>query len=91
MKIKDLLKFSVFRGADFVDYKTHETIIDQEKEIEDIHSIQINEEVKCMGFEHNEHKYFALHRWLTVYLILKDEKSLDALKELRDYYEEGTK
>lgn len=88
MKIKDLLKFSAFQGADFVDYKTHETLIDQEKEIEDIHSILINEEVECRN---SKHSYFASHRWLTVYLILKDEKSLDALKELRDYYEEGTK
>lgn len=67
MKIKDLLNFSAFQGAEFVDYKTYEKIIDQEKEIEDIHSIQINEEVEKM------HKYFALHRWLTVYLILKEE------------------
>ena len=88
MKIKDLLNFHAFQGADFVDYKTHETVIDQEKEIEDIHSIQINEEVNCVG---SEHKYFVPYHWLTIYLILKDEKSLDALKELRDYYEEGTR
>lgn len=67
MKIKDLLNFSAFQGAEFKDYKTYERIIDQEKEIEDIHSIQINEEVETM------YKYFALHRWLTVYLILKEE------------------
>lgn len=67
MKIKDLLNFSAFQGAEFKDYKTYEKIIDQEKEIEDIHSIQINEEVEKM------YKYFALHRWLTVYLILKEE------------------
>lgn len=66
MKIKDLLNFSAFQGADFVDYKMYERIIDQEKEIEDIVSIQINEEVEKMD------KYFALHRWLTVYLILKE-------------------
>ena len=34
MKIKELLNFSVFQDAEFVDYETHETIIDQEKEIE---------------------------------------------------------
>lgn len=67
MKIKDLLNFSAFQGAEFKDYKTYEKVIDQEKEIEDIHSIQINEEVEKMD------KYFALHRWLTVYLILKEE------------------
>lgn len=70
MKIKDLLNFYVFQDADFVDYTTHERIIDQEKEIEDIHSIQINEEVEHMG---SEHKYLALHHWLTVYLILKED------------------
>ena len=70
MRIKDLLNFSAFQGADFVDYKTYERIIDQEKEIEDIHSIQINEEVEYMG---SEYKYPALHRWLTVYLILKED------------------
>lgn len=67
MKIKDLLSFSAFRGANFIDYKTYESIINQEKEIEDIHSIQINEEVEFMG---SEYKYPALRRWLTVYLIL---------------------
>lgn len=71
MRIKDLLNFSAFQGADFVDYKTYERIITQEKEIEDIHSIQINEEVEYMG---SEYKYPALHRWLTVYLILKEEE-----------------
>ncbi len=70
MKIKDLLNFYAFQGAEFVDYTTYEKIIDQEKEIEDIHSIQINEEVEHMG---SEHKYYALHRWLTVYLILKED------------------
>lgn len=70
MKIKDLLNFYAFQGAEFVDYTTYERIIDQEKEIEDIHSIQINEEVERMG---SEHKYYALHRWLTVYLILKED------------------
>lgn len=67
MKIKDLLNFYAFQGAEFKDYKTYEKIINQEKEIEDIHSIQINEEIEKMD------KYFALHRWLTVYLILKEE------------------
>lgn len=71
MKIKDLLIFSAFQGADFVDYETHETIIDQEKEIEDIHSIQINEKVEYIG---SEYKYAALRRWLTIYVILKEEK-----------------
>ena len=71
MKIKDLLNFYAFQDADFVDYTTHERIIDQEKEIEDIHSIQINEEVEYIG---SEYKYYALHRWLTVYLILKEER-----------------
>lgn len=71
MRIKDLLNFSAFQGADFVDYKTYERIITQEKEIEDIHSIQINEEVEYMD---SEYKYPALHRWLTVYLILKEEE-----------------
>ena len=70
MRIKDLLNFSAFQGADFVDYKTYERIITQEKEIEDIHSIQINEEVEYMG---SEYKYPALHRWFTVYLILKED------------------
>jgi hypothetical protein len=65
MKIKDLLNFTAFQGAEIVDY---ETIIDYEKEIEDVHSIQLNEEVETMD------KYFALHRWLTVYLIVKEEK-----------------
>lgn len=68
MKIKDLLNFSAFQGSDFIDYKTFERIIDKEKEIEDIHSIQINEKVEKFD------KYAALHRWLTVYLILKEEE-----------------
>lgn len=67
MKIKDLISFNAFIGAEFKDYKTRETIIDQEKEIEDIYEIQIAEEV-----EHYE-KYCALHRWLIVYLILKED------------------
>lgn len=71
MKIKDLLNFSAFQGAEIVDYETHETIIDQEKEIEDIHSIQLNEEVDYLNAEC---KYAALHRWLTVFLIVKEEK-----------------
>lgn len=70
MKIKDLLNFSAFQDAEFVDYETHELIIDQEKEIEDIHSIQINENVEYIG---TDYKYAALHHWLTVYLILKEE------------------
>lgn len=53
MKIKDLLNFYAFQGAEFKDYKTYEKIINQEIEKMD--------------------KYFALHRWLTVYLILKEE------------------
>lgn len=69
MKIKDLLKFSVFQEAEFVDYETHGTIVDYEKEIEDIHSIQINEKVEYLG---TVYKYAALHRWLTVYLIVKE-------------------
>ena len=69
MKIKDLLNFYAFQGAEFVDYTTYERIIDQEKEIEDIHSIQINEGVEYMG---SEYKFPALHRWLTAYLILKE-------------------
>lgn len=69
MKIKDLLNFSAFQGAEIVDYETHETIIDQEKEIEDIRSIRINEKVEYLGIDY---KYAALHRWLTVYLILKE-------------------
>ena len=69
MKIKDLLNFYAFQSAEFVDYTTYERIIDQEKEIEDIHSIQINEEVEYMG---SEYKFPVLHRWLTVYLILKE-------------------
>lgn len=71
MKIKDLLNFSAFQGSDFIDYKTFERIIDKEKEIEDIHSIQINENVEYIG---TDYKYAALHRWLTVYLILKEEE-----------------
>lgn len=71
MKIKDLFNFSAFQGAEFIDYVSYERIIDQEKEIEDIHSIQLNEEVEYMG---SEYKYPALHRWLTVYLFLKEEK-----------------
>ena len=70
MKIKDLLNFSAFQDAEFVDYETHELIIDQENEIEDIHSIQINENVVYIG---TDYKYAALHHWLTVYLILKEE------------------
>lgn len=68
MKIKDLISFNAFMGAEFKDYKTFERIIDKEKEIEDIHSIQINEKVEKFD------KYAALHRWLTVYLILKEEE-----------------
>lgn len=71
MKIKDLLNFSAFQGAEFKDYKTYEKIIDQEKEIEDIYSIQINEKVEYVG---TEYKYPALHLWITVYLILKEEE-----------------
>lgn len=71
MKIKDLLNFSAFQGSDFIDYKTFERIIDKEKEIEDIHSIQINENVEYID---TDYKYAALHRWLTVYLILKEEE-----------------
>ena len=71
MKIKDLLNFSAFQGAEIVDYETHETIIDYEKEIEDIHSIQINEEVDYLNAER---KYAALHRWLIVYITTKEEE-----------------
>jgi hypothetical protein len=70
MKIKDLLNFSAFQGAEIVDYETHETIIDDEKEIEDIHSIQLNEEVDYLNAEY---KYAALHRWLTVYITTEVE------------------
>lgn len=70
MKIKDLHNFYAFQGADFIDYKTNEPIYDQEKEIEDIHHIQINEEVeKICGL----HEYLALHHWLTVFLTLKED------------------
>lgn len=69
MKIKDLRKFFVFQNAEFVDYETHEGIYDEEKEIEDIHSIHINEKVEYIGADY---KYGALCRWLTVYLILKE-------------------
>lgn len=65
MKIKDLLNFSAFQGADFVDYVTHESVYDIEKEIEDIHSIQINEKVEYIG---NGFKFATVHHWLTVYL-----------------------
>lgn len=71
MKIKDLLNFSAFQDAEFVDYETHELIIDQEKEIEDIHSIQINEKVEYLG---KEYKYAALRHWLTINLIVKENK-----------------
>lgn len=71
MKIKDLLSFHAFQNADFVDYVTHENIYDEEKEIEDIHTIQINEKVEYIGAEC---KYAALHHWLTVYLIIKEEE-----------------
>lgn len=64
MKIKDLIEFRAFQGAEFVDYTTHEKIIDQEKEIKDIHSIHINVEMM--------NKYLAPHHWLTVFLILKE-------------------
>ena len=68
MKIKDLMEVHAFRGAEFIDYSTHEKILDQEKEIEDIHSIFINEEVMNMN------KYFFPHHWLTVFVTLKEEK-----------------
>ena len=88
MKITDLLNFTAFQGAEIVDYETHETIIDYEKEIEDVHSIQLNEEVEYLG---TEYKYAASHRWLTVYIITKEKKSTDCSKELREYYEERMK
>lgn len=69
MKIKELLSFYAFQGADFVDYVTHEYIYDIEKEIEDIHSIQINEKVEYIG---TDYKYAALRHWLTVNLIVKE-------------------
>lgn len=71
MKIKDLHKFCAFQGADFVDYVTHENVYDEEKEIEDIHSIQINEKVEYLG---TDYKYATLHHWLSVYLIVKEEE-----------------
>lgn len=33
MKIKDLIKLNAFQDADFVDFKTYEKVIDEEKEI----------------------------------------------------------
>lgn len=69
MKIKDLLNFHAFQGAEFKDYVTCERIIDQEKEIKDIHSIQINEKVEYLR---PECKYSVLDHWLTVYLILEE-------------------
>lgn len=89
MKIKDLLNFSAFQDAEIVDYETHVTIIDREKEIKDIHSIRLNEEVEYLG---TDHKHAALHRWLTIYLSLEEGgKSLDIYRDLREYYEEGLK
>lgn len=71
MKIKDLLTFYAFQDCKFIDYETHETIYDQEKEIEDIREIEINEEVEKID---NQCYYCALHRWLTVYLVLKEDE-----------------
>lgn len=68
MKIKDLIKFHAFRGAEFIDFITQDIVIDEEKEIEDIHEIQLAEKIEQYG------EYRALHRWIIVYLILKEEK-----------------
>lgn len=72
MKIKDLLTFYAFKDCTFIDYKTHETIYDYEKEIEDINEIKINEEVEKID---NQCYYLAFHRWLTVYLVLKEDET----------------
>ena len=67
MKIKDLIEFRLFRGAKFIDYRTDEIITNQEKEIEDIYSIEMSEQIEMID------KYFYTRHYLTVYLTLKED------------------
>lgn len=70
MKIKDFRHFRAFRDAVFVDYRTYEPILDQEKEIEDIYCIQTAGEVEYVG---KGMKYAAIHHHLTVQLVIKEK------------------
>lgn len=67
MKIKDLIEFRLFQGAKFIDYRTDEIITNQEKEIEDIHCIGMNEQIEKID------KYFYPRHSLIVYLTLKED------------------
>ena len=67
MKIKDLLRFHAFIGAEFINYITYEEIISDDFEFEDIVRIENVEKIEYIGKE----KFACLHRWLRVYVMPK--------------------